>query len=962
MRYLTLVLEGLSSIRERQSIALSELTGLFAITGPTGAGKTSVFDGLCLALWGQFPRSGKNGVKNFISLGAGKMFAQLVFEVGERQYKVTRTFYPTRSQEAALERLDMVDGTAEWRAIKADAKVPEITTMVEDIVGMDYETYTKVVMLPQGAFDKVLRGDRTERRALWKQLLGVGRYEKVGQKARAKWKECDETRARIEGRLTGELAEATVERLQELSAGLERVQQHREQLNDTIGVLEASRKKVAVAQERILDLERGEAIVSEQRAELERVSLEGESLKRERSAMNELVQRAQETFETRASLYKEARERMESREGSEHDLTVRMTHLNTLANLLAEGREDVEALTKERDDIIAQLEDMERRVREAVEEIDALSAKGREVRDRLAISRENLKLQARKGQLRADRDMLLARKVENAEAQERAKGEIASIQGEIAKIRHRLDSARVEELREQLIGTCRPGDPCPVCTIPLKAMPIGHREGQETAVLNKDLTKSEATRLTLETLRARLAGEEENLSGRVREVEAELEAMVVGEVEDGGEIETEMTRLTEQLGQQENVLSQRRTEAAQVAKLKGKVDESWHAACARNSAYGSQVNTLMEALSIEGQLDAPRLREEQRDAQGALEAIRARALEEREAERLMRAAEIEMREAENRGAELARAEEKLEEGIKTWPEDGMESFLPEGSVGRAANTVETLRAWLESIGLHMTVQRQQIEATVASAQDALSRALNNVHGLVETIEPGMANKSSEDPATLARRLDVQLAESYGRLFEQERVCQGQVRERVRLEGERQEVEVLRERCKRLADVLKEDQFTDYLLSNGLAATITRAATELEMLSAGRYGMDQDASQILIIDHTHADRTRVASTLSGGESFMASLALGLALAGRAPGDTSRARQEVLFIDEGFDTLDKGILDEIVEALERLEGTGRAVGVITHVAELAERINMHLLVEPGANGSRISLVEAGGDPGA
>lgn len=136
----------------------------------------------------------------------------------------------------------------------------------------------------------------------------------------------------------------------------------------------------------------------------------------------------------------------------------------------------------------------------------------------------------------------------------------------------------------------------------------------------------------------------------------------------------------------------------------------------------------------------------------------------------------------------------------------------------------------------------------------------------------------------------------------------------------------------------------------------RASDELGQISAGRYSLAATGDSFSVIDHANADERRSVVTLSGGETFLASLALALALAQGITdiaGHSAAARLESMFIDEGFGTLDPTALDLAVEALERLREGERMVGVITHVPALAERIPAGIAVEKRGGGSVVEM---------
>jgi exonuclease SbcC len=108
----------------------------------------------------------------------------------------------------------------------------------------------------------------------------------------------------------------------------------------------------------------------------------------------------------------------------------------------------------------------------------------------------------------------------------------------------------------------------------------------------------------------------------------------------------------------------------------------------------------------------------------------------------------------------------------------------------------------------------------------------------------------------------------------------------------------------------------------------------------------------IIDRDMGNEIRAVNTLSGGESFLVSLSLALGLASL---NVKNLKIESLFIDEGFGTLDPETLNTAIDALERLQNEGRKVGVISHVAEMSERIGTQIRIEKQGNGkSKIAIV--------
>jgi exonuclease SbcC len=162
----------------------------------------------------------------------------------------------------------------------------------------------------------------------------------------------------------------------------------------------------------------------------------------------------------------------------------------------------------------------------------------------------------------------------------------------------------------------------------------------------------------------------------------------------------------------------------------------------------------------------------------------------------------------------------------------------------------------------------------------------------------------------------------------------------------------------LAVHLDAGHFEKWLLREALDDLVEGATTTLRQLSGGAYSLTcDDRLELSVIDHANADERRPVRTLSGGETFLASLSLALALADRiaalAPGQVAL---ESLFLDEGFGTLDPDTLDVVASAIEQLGAEGRMVGLVTHVRELAERVPTRYEVAKGPGGATIERVTA------
>jgi exonuclease SbcC len=168
---------------------------------------------------------------------------------------------------------------------------------------------------------------------------------------------------------------------------------------------------------------------------------------------------------------------------------------------------------------------------------------------------------------------------------------------------------------------------------------------------------------------------------------------------------------------------------------------------------------------------------------------------------------------------------------------------------------------------------------------------------------------------------------------------------------------------------KRMRLSAYVLAARLEEIAAAASSRLEGMSGGRYTLvhsdegfgraRKHGLELLVVDGW-TGQERHPSTLSGGETFLASLALALGRADVVSAEAGGARLETLFVDEGFGTLDDTALDEVLDVLDRLRDGGRSVGVISHVAELRQRITAQLHVVKGRDGSHVVQPDGAGTP--
>ncbi len=209
MRPRRLRVKGYTAFVEEAEVDFDGLD-LFAITGPTGAGKTSLLQAMTIALYGRAPKLGDD-LRQLISPLAEQARFYFEFQAHGRCYRITRVMFRTRPTAVAFE-AQGDDG--EWQTLTRGVR--EANARVEQILGLDFDSFTKVVLLPQNEFDAFLRGKPEERRSILTRLLSLEIYGRIQQRANQVAAEARTQAEVLTGLLERDYADATPERLAEV--------------------------------------------------------------------------------------------------------------------------------------------------------------------------------------------------------------------------------------------------------------------------------------------------------------------------------------------------------------------------------------------------------------------------------------------------------------------------------------------------------------------------------------------------------------------------------------------------------------------------------------------------------------------------------------------------------------------------------------------------------------------------
>jgi exonuclease SbcC len=525
-----------------------------------------------------------------------------------------------------------------------------------------------------------------------------------------------------------------------------------------------------------------------------------------------------------------------------------------------------------------------------------------EERDEAAGEREALeRIREALPALRADAD---ARDAEAGAAET----EVAGSEALLDEADAALEEARHADAVAAVAAGLRPGDPCPVCGSPLKDVPKGPgAEAIERAMERQtDAKRAVATARNSAEAAARAATNARTAADRAAK-EAEADAARLAKQESRlAALEAELAKRCFPDGLPEDP----------VAHLDGLIERLTALIAAEGRA--GQALEVARRAAADAERDRTGLREQVAGLAGRL---------------ALDPAPIVTRARAGAGEDLA------------------PPTLPPAPSGSAdpGELAERATALATSFGLFADRLRSLADERAAAEPELLAEAAAAVGDLVP-------------PADRLTDLRIAVEDELTKARDARTVAQQMARDLDRDLRKRRELEagVRTQRARAtlmsaLAQELRADRIMAYLQGEALKLLCHAGSRHLLELSDGRYRLEHAGDEFHVVDGENGDERRHVRTLSGGETFLASLSLALALAEQVTSlaVTEKAQLESLFLDEGFGTLDPDTLENVAGAIEHLGGDGRMVGVITHVRALAERLPVRIEVQRAARGSTLSV---------
>ncbi|WP_282611075.1 SMC family ATPase [Pelagibius sp. Alg239-R121] len=989
--------------------------GLFGIYGPTGSGKSSIFSAMAFALFGESAKDDQDPqtLRSDHARPDCLTEVELVFEVAERRYLVRRR--PEQVRPALKGGGETKERHAAWLFDVTGISLDDLsdensgkiiaekkTTLVEEAMterlGYGAEQFRQIILLPQGRFETFLTAKTKDRLATLRDLFDVSLYKRLAQKLRDDAKEAEEKvkndRLVCAGRLRHDgfespdalkdgiseannqqsLADSASKQASETATKAEKAltdalntdKAFKEKIDadKNLSVIEARSVeidksevalKAALRAKSMLDLDNAAAkahevvqrsLIEKQRSEQARVAAADAAaqaaivLSTEKQKSGELdrlrrhcedLNRHRETLISAQGLSAIAKT-AEDAAGKAEDAFVVSQELHTkLVNLREETAKNVTA------------------AQSAATQRAQLTAEITSVQQMLGIARQYEKA----GKAVADSTLLLET---SSQSHERRSNELQSAETTFAAAEDALSGAQAVHLSEKLIE----GDPCPVCGSSAHPSPaqgsaesagLDHAFRDAKVALDTARNKEAAARASVASARAALSERRSALEAlkkpakSIKESEDEGDALKsrlesLGPAAEIPELEAALGRLLEEISQA--------VKALEVERLKRDVLKTEFALARQNLLNG--LATIPKELQTSEALEnaIAKVVASIKSQEAALEdAVK----KERSASEALIAAQ---KDGESAARAYSNAIDASETADKTLAARLAENgFTPEQYQVHKANISQ-----IDALETNIKAHAEQL----AAAKDRVSRATVAIEGIKrpdlgsltqardvaikardETVKSAAAAKARVDhlvglQASIAAELKrIAKAEvDSGPLVGIAAAFNGQNPQRVELET--------------------------FAIGAMFDRVLEAANLRLLPMSSGRYSLEREQEGgkgtgrrglgISVYD-VHTGRLRATSTLSGGETFMAALALALGLSDVVESVSGGIRLDTIFIDEGFGSLDSETLDQALQVLQDLVGQSRAVGLISHVELVQQAIPNGFQIRKSVSGSHVEM---------
>ncbi len=906
MRPMKLTMSAFGPYAEVTVIDMAKLTegGLYLITGDTGAGKTMIFDAIAYALYGEASGTGRKNdmLRSKYAEPSVETYVELEFLHKGEIYRLKRVYGKERIKRNG-ERVEEKSGDASllYPDGRVVTKHKDVTAAVEELIGFDSARFRGTAMLAQGEFRDFLFADTQKRLEVLRKLFNTDIYlrfaDEVKRECSAIEQEYRVAKSAVEQYISMAECGDTSEWRPALSEMQEKGTLYTETAAVFAGMIEeddrAAESLAAEAEAADEELLRVQALLtkSERDRENEDRLVKGRGLLE--GILSDIA-----LIETRAAEIEGERETYEAKKDALRRMELQLPEYDRLCEAEHSHEEAVKQLG-ERNERLNGLCEKKVLAEEELKTIDdRLSSLSEGEKDEA--EEEYRRVQTQKGE--TDDFLLRLRALEDKkktldDARESYR-KAAEVSDEAAAVFSSMERAYFDGIAGILAETLAEGECCPVCGSTVHPSPAKRNEG----------------------------------------------------VPDRGELERRR-RETVQLSDKAKVLSERAGEL--------------------NGAYTAELDNVLRCGAElfpeeEGDTERYRVLAEERSAElsGTLTALlkRLRQAEQEEAERTLlldrkkRFTDLKTeteKKVEEEAIAVVRAESEAEAG-RMRVADIVSRLEFDGKV-KAEAAVRDHREWISDY----EERREATESAQRNARLTKERYTARIEELQEQLKDSTADAYEDLSVEMQKRTEGRkaLAQALGEVNarrERNRVAaEGVKRKKAELDvldGRLSEVKAISDTANGTLKEKEKVTLETFAQMRLFDRIIRRAATRLMKLTDGQYELirrresglrGKSGLDIDVVDHYNGS-VRSVRSLSGGEAFKASLALALALSDETEAECGGVVIDAMFIDEGFGSLDEESLSQAVAMLASLSGGGRSIGIISHVAELRERIDRQLVV--------------------
>ena len=993
--------------------------GLFAITGSTGSGKTTILDAMCIALYATSPRlekikdsntiegSGNNKVtennpKTILRRGCHEGYAEVEFlAVDGNEYRTRWSISRSNANANGNFRRTEHDLFNMSTGEHSSLKTKEFKSIIPNLVGLTYEQFTRSVLLAQGEFAAFLNATENEKAKILQTLTGTEIYSRISAAIYRHYTESNKKLEIIEAKkkalaiLMPEEKSRLLDEKKAMDTEIHKYDillQHLTAKKEWLERAEQYRRLYATAQEEV-------RLTDQKRSGLKPVA--------------DMLKQIDSIQDIRDS-YMQMRSIAQQRDRNVKELAALQEELKTKGKKYVAIQNEVKSVDEKQQEINREWNDLKPIIREAVkieENIAAHTASAKEIANecaRMKAEKRTLKesaanLKTKSSNLEKEQEMISVWFAENAKYENiipvipsiianKLAIDSASLQikekekahtkakellfdyekkkNEIEKRKEELEStlaSEIAELRRQLIA----GEPCPVC---------GSRHHETTASEGKTLAEKELAEAKKEVkeMLAHITTGMENCKSEADKLQSAIETYRNSIVE----FEKNNSEL---LGKNVAEIRKENYTVGALTAIATKWKEKKEKSASIKEEMSVIANTIQTSQTRIQELDCEIEKKEKRQAATAVTITGLKekvaemlgsgnttdGLEKRYGERIAAINKLFSDNVEKRAAiadeynrlkgkatekeRFNRQQEELCVSLKAT----IAEYLQKRNDGMTAETLEDL---IEKDSNEVAAMRERIDLAEKSATKAAATQLERKRNIEEH------EKSEARPAEDENKENIECSIDNTRILRKEAMEKSSSISAILIkDNENNEIfGKYKEEYKQLSDITEDWKTLNNMFGSAEGDKLMRITQEytLDILLnvanrhlqefSGRYRLSRISAGSLgikVIDLEMMQDNRSVHTLSGGETFIASLALSLALSSISSNKMSIGS---LFIDEGFGALDSDTLRSAIDALEKLKGKERKIGVISHLNEMLDRIPTRIRVIKGYNGkSRIEI---------